>query len=189
MLPFPLSCKVIKNWIKNLVSHSADGLRQLRKLCLLYYYANYRPRLGSWLAESRSISYFSPWRQGAYKTKQCFLTRRLSDPFRKKIYQSLGGVFFFHSPQSNYLAGTRTWTSSNWRTNPKRSHEVLNGRNRESGAQTPARWERGRKQRCSNASVQHRLKKKKLIDAQNPNLRCAISARKPTFSSGFEENK
>lgn len=38
---------------------------------------------------------------------------------------------------------------------------MLNGRNRESGAQIPARWERGRKQRCSNASVQHRLKKKK----------------------------
>lgn len=70
---------------------------------------------------------------------------------------------------------------------------MLNGRNGESGAQIPARWERGRKQRCSNASVQHRLKrerkKKKLIDSQNLNLRCAISARKFTFSSGFEENK
>lgn len=103
---------------------------------------------------------FQFWRQLAYKTKQCFLTRRLTDALEKKNLSILGWSFFFF-PQSNYLPGTRTWTSSIWRTNPKRSHEVLNGRNRDSGAQTPARWERGRKQRCSNASVQHRLKKKK----------------------------
>lgn len=132
---------------------AADGFGQFTKLCFLHYYANYVPRLGCSLAESQSISYFSPDVRTPIKTKQCFLTRRLTDLLEKKIYQSLGGVFFFfflpHSPQGNSLPGTRTWTSSIWRTNPKRSHEVLNGRNRESGAQTPARRERGRKRRCS----------------------------------------
>lgn len=52
-----------KRWQKNelsLTCQSADGLRHFRKLWFLYHYANYLPRLGSSLAESQSISYFSP---------------------------------------------------------------------------------------------------------------------------------
>lgn len=186
-----------------------DGILSLVSICwwartlhkTLGFYTIMLISSPGWAPHWLSLGQFhiSVWRQTAYKTKQCFLTRRLTDPLEKKgkkIYQSLGGVFspplFFHSPQSNYLPGTRTWTSSIWRTNPKRSHEVLNGRNRESGAQTPARWERGRKQRYS---VQHRLKererekKEKTYRLTKPNLRCAISARKSTFFFGFEENK
>lgn len=120
-----------------------------------------------WLAGPRSISYFSPDVRTPIKLSNAFYSS--SDWSAEKNLSILGWSFFFFFPPfilHNCLPGTRAWTSSNWRTNPKRSHEVLNGRNRESVAQTPARWERGRKQRCSNASVQHRLKKKKLIDSQ-----------------------
>lgn len=72
---------------------------------------------------------------------------------------------------------------------------MLNGRNRESGAQTHARWERGRKRAQSNASVQHRLKKKKKKKTttyqrtQKRTLRCALRAGESTFPSVLKKIK
>lgn len=70
---------------------------------------------------------------------------------------------------------------------------MLNGRKRESGAQTPARWERGREQRCSDASVQRRLKGGKKNNNKKPRKTKTCAAQlvreKFTFPSVVGENK